>query len=195
MNNLRRLYEDMCMQDTISTTFNVNYTTHLFSCIFIIGVTNHQLYMTTVEENPHTIFVNIDLDFTAPSMLSKENYVALANYLGFTPNKANPFKPINFFEEFDTFVPTHHTKKPAVAEMIAVVGTTRNVPDADKIYFVRWRKNPDGEHVSDGNYWKTRSIVGEAVANNLRANNISSCWSDIPHDEQLHLINQYEDYL
>lgn len=79
--------------------------------------------------------------------------------------------------------------------MISVVSISRNVPDSAKIYFVRWRRNPDGEHVSNGNYLKTCSIVGEVVANNLRANNISSCWSDIPHDEQLHLINQYEDFL
>lgn len=195
MNNLRHLYDDMVAQNAISTTFNVLYNRHLFSCIFIIGVTSHQLYLTTVEANPHTIFVHVNLDFSAPSSLSNEHYIALANYLGFTASRTNPFKPIAFFEEFDHYVPRHHTRTPAVADMIAVVGKSRNVPDEEKIYFVRWRRNPDGEHVSDGNYIKTCSIVGEEVANNLRANNISSCWSDIPHDEQLNQINHYADYL
>lgn len=77
----------------------------------------------------------------------------------------------------------HHVGTPAVAYVIAIVGNARNVPDADKIYFVGWRRNSDGEHVSDGNYLKTLAIVGEEAARNLRENNISSRWSDIPHDE------------
>lgn len=195
MDNLRHLYEDMNRQGVISTTFNIVYNHHEFSCIFIIGITSHQLYMTTIEEVPHTIFTDIDINFLAPSSLSNENYSALANYLGFTPNRTNPFRPINFFEELDNYIPTHHRRTPAVSDMIRIIGKTRNVPDADKIYFVRWRKNPDGEHVSDGNYLKTCSIVGEEAAQNLRENNISSCWSDIPHDEQLNQINHYADYL
>lgn len=195
MNNLRHLYEDMIVQGAISTTFNVVYNRHEFSCIFIIGITNHQLYLTTLGEIPHTIFASIGQNFSAPSMLSHEDYVALANYLGFTPNKDHPFKPSSFFEEFDHHCPTHHIMTPAVSDMIRIVGISRNVPDAEKIYFVRWRRNPDGEHVSDGNYVKTCSIVGEEFANNLRDNNISSCWSNIPRDEQLNQINHYIDYL
>ncbi len=156
---------------------------------------NSGLYITTVENNPHTILVNIGLDFQAPTSLCYEDYTSIANYLGFTANTSNPFRPINFFEEFDNYIPTHHNGTPAVAEMIAIVSRTRNVPDEDKIYFTGWRKNPDGTHVSDGNYWKTCSIVGEDNANHLRNNNISSCWSDLPQEEQLHMINQYANYL
>lgn len=195
MNNLHNLHDDMVAQNAISTVFTTVYNNHNFSCIFIIGITSHQLYITTVENNPHTILVDIDLEFQAPNSLCHEHYIALANYLGFTPNIENPFKPRNFFEEFDEQIPVQHARSPVVHEMIAVVGSARNVPDEDRIYFIGWRKNPDGSHVSRGNYWKTCSIVGEKAANDLCKNNISSCWSDIPHDEQLHLINQYEDYL
>lgn len=195
MNHLRLLRDDMIIQDVISTTFDITYNTHPFSCIFIIGLTNHQLYITTIENHPQTIFVSIDENFTIPSSLSYEDYIVLADYLGFTPSRTNPFKPNNFFEQFDNYIPTHHTRTPAISEMISVVSAKRNVADADKIYFVRWRRNSDGEHVSNGNYIKTCSIVGEEAANILRENNISSCWSDIPQDEQLNLINQYEDLL
>jgi hypothetical protein len=195
MENLRHLYENMNGQGIISTAFNVIYNHHEFSCIFIIGITNHQLYITTPGQIPYTIYVSIDPNFNPPSMLAHEDYVALADYLGFTPNKENPFKPFSFFEEFDHHCPTDHHVSPTVADMAKVIGASRNIPDKNKIYFVCWRKNPNGSHVSDGNYLKTSSIVGEEVANNLRENNISSCWSDIPRDEHLNQLNQYFDLL
>lgn len=195
MKNLKQLYENMNSQGVISTAFNVIYNHHEFSCIFIIGVTNHQLYITTLGQVPYTIYVNIGQDFSAPSIILPEEYFALANYLGLTPSKTNPFRPFNFFEEFDQHCPTRHQGAPAVADMVRIVSTSRNIPDEDKIYFVCWRKNPDDKSVSDGNYIKTCSIVGEKIADNLRKNNISSCWSDIPHDEQLNQINDYSRFL
>lgn len=195
MEHLRHLHDDMIANNVNSTAFKTVYNRHEFSCIFIIGITNHQLYITTVENDPHTIWVEIGLNFQAPNYLLPEYYTALANYLGFTANGTNTFYPRNFFEEFDNYIPMHHAGTPAVADMIAIVGKARNVPDEDKIYFKGWMKNPDGKNVSDGNYLKTLAIVGEVAASNLRANNISSCWSDIPNDEKLHRINQYEDYL
>lgn len=195
MKNLHQLYDDMIAQNVISTIFNIVYNKHMFSCIFIIGTSGHQLYMTTVEKTPHTILVNINSDFQTPTSLCHEYYMAIANYLGFTASKNNPFRPGKFFEEFDSYIPMRHDRTPSVSMMISIIGTARNVPDSEKIYFTHWKKNPDGAHVSEGNYWKTRSIVGEETANYFRKKNISSCWSDIPHDENLHLINQYADFL
>ncbi|MBD5521645.1 MAG: hypothetical protein HDR03_10615 [Lachnospiraceae bacterium] len=195
MEHLRHLHDDMVANNVNSSVFNTIYNAHEFSCIFIKGTTNHQLYITTVENNPHTIWVTIGADFQAPNHLDNEFYVVLANYLGFTGSSNNRFYPINFFEEFDNHIPMHHVATPAVATMIAIICNARNVPDADKIYFVGWRKNSDGQQVSPENYLKTLAIVGEEVARNLRENNISSRWSDIPHDEQLHQINQYENIL
>ncbi len=195
MEHLRNLHDDMITNNVNSTVFITAYNRHEFSCIFIIGITNHQLYMTTIEDNPHTICVEIGADFQAPNYLMLEYYRVLANYLGFSANGANRFFPHSFFEQFDNCIPMHHTRTPAVADMIGIISRARNVPEANKIYFVGWKRNPDGQNVSDGNYLKTLAIVGEEVARNLRANNISSRWSDIPRDEQLHRINQYGDYL
>ncbi len=43
MDNLHRLHDDMVAQNVISTVFNIAYNRHDFSCIFIIGISSHQL--------------------------------------------------------------------------------------------------------------------------------------------------------
>lgn len=100
-------------------------------------ITNHQLYLLSQEQIPHAIYVSITLpNFNPLSMLIHEDYMDLANYLGFTPNK----KPFNFFEEFDHHCPPHHHVSPSVTDMARAIGASRNVPAESKIYFICWRK-------------------------------------------------------
>lgn len=193
MEKLKLLAIKMNRKGIDGVTFNVIYNTHEFSCVFILGATSHQLYMTTVGVDPKTIFVEIGKDFATPNQFKNESYNILKNYLEFKFTSGKSFIPIDFFKEFDNKIDINNVRIPKLSTIVSVVGKGKRMKDTEKIYFVGWKRNAIKQQVSDENYIKTCLIVGEKVAKQLRISNISSCWSDLECKEQLHLISNYKD--
>ena len=65
----------------------------------------------------------------------------------------------------------------------------------DKKYFCGWRNNGKSGNVTDKNYNKTKRIVDETVALELRSKNVSSKWTSFEKDEDLARINEFTCYL
>ena len=102
MENLKRLCKEMKAQKLASVEFLANYDGHELVCKFKIGKVHHKLCLSTVEKVSYVIQVDIGADFSAPSLLPHGDYIALANYLEYAPNKKSPFRPSTFFEELDS---------------------------------------------------------------------------------------------
>lgn len=191
MNNLQTLYNNMVAANVDSNVFAVNYNNHGFACILLIQDYGCTLYISTLGFSPETIAVDIPTDFSAPTRLDGDEYLIIARYLGFTGTTGNVFIPLRFFEELDAHIPPALNRPSTLQEKTRAIGRAANIAEEDKIYFCGWRRNGDSGNVRPRNYAKTRKLMGEAIANRMRAANISSRWTNIQGDENLALINEY----
>ena len=155
------------------------------------GVKFDVLYF--IDERPHLLAFGIKAynyyfeipvlkDFKIKPFL--DEYHKFCRIMGFTYNPDNPFKPAEFFVEFNNNIPSGLSSKntPKPSE----VAIYRNkVEEANKIYFVTWRDNTKAGHqVRPSNLEKTRKLLSYKAYLMCKDKNISSCWSADPLDEK-----------
>lgn len=107
-----------------------------------------------------------------------DDYGRLAQLLRGDHPRGTPLSVKAFFEDFVGKIPT---------SMSGVRNITwkdlpwrPKVEEEDKIYFISYRTNPVGEHVTEANLAKTAAIIGELERDACREYNMSSCWTDDP---------------
>ncbi|MGL6235591.1 MAG: DUF6037 family protein [Segniliparus sp.] len=112
---------------------------------------------------------------------AKELY-ALYDALGIRPGDKE-FGLRKFLGELDARVPrtAAQTRDP---DPDHVAKARPDVDEADKIYFMRFMKNPDGHWPTAANLEKTRKLLGEKIHRACRERRISSCWSDKAADKR-----------
>ena len=69
---------------------------------------------------------------------------------------------------------------PNYTDILRIVSPKRDVEEADKIYFLCWKKLPEGQNVSPENKKKTSIAFGESRVEVCANSRISSCWTDRP---------------
>lgn len=182
MRNLQSLHNRLINEGLDSDVFNIQYNRRPLSCVYLIRDYANLLYLTTLGEIPYTIEFRIPDDFSAPKYIDGEDYRAIASYFGFTGYTGRVFYPAQFLEEVDNIIDPIPHRTARDTDIVRIIGGSHRLPIQDRPYFCGWRHNPTGHHVSNENYILTRAIVGEAIANDLRAANISSCWTANPDE-------------
>jgi hypothetical protein len=112
--------------------------------------------------------------------LCKEIYTNLCRILGLKYDPSNRFSPKDFFEQFNTFIPSI-ANKTSEAKPHEFAKYYPHIEEANKVYFLGWRDNKiRGEKVTPENLLKTRKLLGSKVSEMSLSKNISSCWTDDP---------------
>lgn len=181
MENLEIIKNEMDMKGITRTVFNFNINNKDFSCIFIVDITPFRLYLTTLGNEPYVIEFEISNDFEINPILSREDYKALIRYLEIKYNPDNKFSTINFLNDINAILPTVIINNPHYTDILQTVSQTREIEEADKIYFMGWKKLHAGQNVSSQNAEKTLSVFGEKIAKLSVRSRISSCWTDQPN--------------
>ena len=196
MEHLRMLYLDLLDKGKTTDVFSVRYNKKGFSCVFTIQNFGCTLYISTLGADVKTVSIEfVDLTFPAPSFLDSDTYMFFATYLGFTGASGNRFIPSLFFNEFDKEITTTAHRMATERERVRAIGNDIKTSEDDKKYFCGWRNNGNSGNVTDKNYIKTKRIVDEAVAFELRRKNVSSKWTSFEKDEDLAKINEFTSYL
>lgn len=191
MKNLAIMVSNIKRQNVKSNIFPVRYNNYDFSCILLLQDYGCTLLITTLGENPDTISIDFNDKFETPSILNYDEYLVIANYLGFTGKNGKVFHPNAFFNEFDSHIDPRFRKEATNKQRTRAIGRAVSIKEEDKIFFCGWKNNGTSGNVSDRNYQKTRKLVGDSVARKLRNLNISSKWTNNEEKENLRKLNQY----
>jgi len=182
LGNLQQLHASMLAQGMTTTRFQFHFEHLAFSVIYIAdGAFPHELLIGC---QTHNIFIVTPVlkGYKISSYLG-DAYGPLLTALGVTPNPDNRFKPEVFFQALDLATPTSTipANRPTPRDIAQL---SRDVEDADKIYFLCWRTH-DGRtsKPSAQNLTKTKRICGTAFHDRCKKYHISSCWTDDPLQE------------
>ena len=187
---LRVLHQNMKEIGETRAIFPFKYNEKEFSCIFLVDIIPFRLYLTTLGIKPIVFELEIEKGYKVQSYL--DDYNQLVTYLELKYNPNHVFKPNDFFEALNRRIPIRFTTKPNYKEVLLVASKRRKIEEDDKIYFCGWYSNPIGKQVRPENLEKTRSAFGDKKAEICSLNNISSCWTNIPIEENLSKLDDIE---
>lgn len=192
MEHLKQIHHDMTSAGENAVIFPVTYNRKPFSCVFSILSVPYTLYITMLgsAEQAHTLCLNIQESFSPPTYLGNNDYKAMAQYLNFGFNISQPFRPFNFFLQFDQSISPQSAKHASVSTVMQCYGKVHSGNDSDKPYFCGWKRNPEGKSVTPENFERTKAILPLEQALVCKRLNISSCWASYPSQERLAEINQ-----
>lgn len=185
LNNLQDLHKTMRLKGEDSSRFSIKICNKSFSCIFLTDINPYRLYLFTLGENPIYFEFSIDENYIPQSYI--DNFSALLRYLEIKYDKNHTFKPNDFYEMLNK-----QLTKDIVLERvpytykIQIASHTREINEANKIYFCGWKTNANGKV---RNYQKTLVAFGKEIADMSKKINKSSCWTDNANDERLKLLN------
>lgn len=192
LTHLRALHKDMKKKRESQAVFNVQVKNKYFSCIFITNVTPYYLYLATVGKAIKTFEFEIVTGYKINTYMNKSDFQELCIYLEIEYDVNHKFSTNDFFQILNNKLPVIYSgMKPTKKQLIDTVSKHRNIEEADKTYFLRFRHLPVGQNVSEGNHEKTRFIFGDKIALELKSRRISTCWTDDATAENLKLLNQF----
>lgn len=173
---LSRLHDDMRIHNRTRDQFNFTYSKLEFDVIFLIDRTPFEL-LVGVKERQFAFTLLVTNNFYTE--IPDQTYYQLCRILNLNYSK-DKFSSFVFLQYIDEHTPEKCRKSPIEPHEIAYY--KRDIPESDKIYFCGWI-----DHCTDGrrarNIEKTRSILGDAVADFCEKNNISSCWTSEPKEK------------
>lgn len=184
---LRTLHEDMKENNEISASFNFNYNNRGFACIFLGDVKPMILYLCTVGEAREVFEIAIDENYMTDTYI--DDYKRLIEYLNLKFDPDHKFKPVDFFEVLNRNIPNNFQTAANYSSILSVSSATRDIEEENKIYFLAWRDNPIGNHVTELNLEKTRLAFGDKIAKISKKINKSSRWTDKQGLENMEAFN------
>jgi len=176
LENLELLHRNMKAQDLTKTAFDFQFRDLNFAVIYLAEVFPHELLIGC---RAHNLFLVVEVSeaFEISTYLGY-HYAELARALGLRYDPENPFKSSVFFEALRQAIPP--TTTPAnTPSMTDIARHSRDVEDADKVYFLGWI-NHDGKQSkpSQENLAKTKRICGQEAYEICLRYHISSRWTD-----------------
>ncbi|MEE1125760.1 MAG: DUF6037 family protein [Acutalibacteraceae bacterium] len=191
LTNLRVLHKDMKNRGENQAVFNIQINNKYFSCIFITNVTPYYLYLATVGNTVKTFEFEVVNGYKINTYINKKDFQELCSYLDIKYDINHKFSTNDFFAILNNKIPTIYSGKPTRKQLIDTVSKHRNIEEADKTYFLKFRHLPEGQNVSEGNYEKTRLVFGDKIALDLKSRRISTCWTDDATAENIRLLNHF----
>lgn len=156
------LYKSMVAQKIERYRFEFKAGKAVFDVFFFIDE-NPFVLLFGVKSANFSFELSVKKGFNIDPQLNRETYKKLCEALDLEYDPDNPFKPSNFFKEFNKFIPQSAviTQK---AEPHDVGNYRTDVEEAEKIYFLKWRDNTKrGQNVQWRNLQKTRKLLGETA--------------------------------
>jgi len=195
MHNLHMIANEIRREGVYAVSFCITYNHCGFSNLYIDDYIKPTLFISSLGENPFTIELVGDSEFSFQTFLDKDDYKKLCDYLGISYNPDQPFRINSFFEQYDSFIQKDILSKAHPRDIAyAVNRKEKNADEWKKVYFCGWHPLPDGHKVSDRNFKKTCGLVGYKEALRLRKLNVSSNWSPDDCEENLIKIAESTTY-
>lgn len=173
---LRILYQDMLKEKKMQEKFKFQINKVIFEAIFLadrhpfellIGVKEHQFAFVLQVRQTRNGFI---------TELPDNIYYRICDILKLSWSKDH-FSSYAFFQRVDAAIP-HCCSNNSVEPHEIAYYKKRDIAEDEKIYFCGWN-----DHIADGrkarNFGKTRLLLGDAIAEFCRKNNISSMWTDV----------------
>jgi hypothetical protein len=151
---------------------------------YIIDVDPNVLLIGVTGVTPFAFEVEVDRRGQVIPFLAPGDLGALLDALGVERGPERRFSVRGFFEYLDSRVPEHAGPVDA-PQPDFVARFWDDVEEADKVYFVGWRNNPVGAHVTAENLAKTERLIGRGAREACARLNISSCWTADWDDRRL----------
>lgn len=179
---IRSLYSDMKRTNKLQEKFcfpirGSGHTVVHFEVIFLIDRSPFELL---IGAKGHTLAFILQIWTGFWTELPDEIYYQICEILNLNYSKDH-FSSAKFLDTLDCAAPTHCSSVHVQPHEIAYY--KKEIPECEKIYFLGWN-----DHQLDGrkarNFQKTRALLGDAVADFCERNNISSLWTDIPHEKK-----------
>lgn len=185
LSHLEKLHNDMLSKDEDRDIFPFSYNGKDFSCIFLSDILPYRLYVTALGNNSMSFEFEVNNNYEVKTFIDK--YKELVAYLGIQYDPNYTFKPIDFFEQLNSKIPEHFTRRPKYKDVLRI-RSGHKVEKAGEENFCGWRKSPTGR-VSKENLEKTRRAFGDKYAEMSLKKGISSCWTADDDKENLKLLN------
>ncbi|WP_407646370.1 DUF6037 family protein [Gluconobacter vitians] len=189
MNELRPLLNSMVNQGIQRCVFPYERNGVRFSVVFTreSGENDRPLALLfgATGANPFAFIFYGALNLEFNTLIDREEYIRLRNYLGLNYDPARPFSTSAFLRNFADSGQIPNGANPLVVpEPHQVPAPARFVSDAERPYFHGWRQLSAGYQVSDRNYRRTLFSFGLACAEYCKKQHISSCWTAVERDAQ-----------
>ncbi|MDR1033590.1 MAG: DUF6037 family protein [Bifidobacteriaceae bacterium] len=177
------LYREMKDAGELRQQFIFEYNSKKARVLFLTDAEPFVLCFSEMHATePQYFEIEMKQGFVIDTYLQPEVLSRFRDMFDIGANKTGKFSTRDFFECFNKRIPKHvaNTGKVRPVDMIQF---RRNVEEVDKIYFWRFRNNPEGEHVSSENLEKTQKLIGEEAYNRCSKYNISTQWTGIEKDD------------
>lgn len=170
------LYRDMVKNEKDRCQFNFNFNNVQFDVMFFIDESPYILMFGVLRENFY-FELNVSKNFEIDIYI--EEYTRLCKILGLKYDPENPFRTIDFFNEFNRQIPQNINFTNDVNPHHLVAYKAKEIEEGDKRYFFGWLYHGNsGKGYSQGNIEKTKEILGTKAYERCKNKNISSRWTD-----------------
>jgi hypothetical protein len=119
----------------------------------------------------------------SPTIEPKEAYYKLIELLKIDSSSGNPFRPFDFFKEFNASIPIV-AKEHSISSKAKYLRYARDVDEAHKIHFCGWLRPGEGRHTTAANLKKTLDHLKYSAYLFCKKNGVSSKWTDVPAKER-----------
>lgn len=188
---LKALHSQMKSNGDERAAFNVTIKGKEFACLFLTNTKPYYLFLSTLGVNIISFEFPIEFGYVISDWIENAAYKSLIEYLGIKYDNEHKFIPIDFFRILDNKIYNLNYHIPNASDILREVSKNRDIEDADKVYFLCFKRLPEGQKVSPKNYEKTSFAFGEKKADLFRKERISTCWTDKQTEENLNLLNKY----
>lgn len=169
------LLRDMRRHQVQIDKFRFAYNKVEFEVIVLIERSPYELLFGVIEHN-FSFVLKLKKGYQLEK-LSDGIFYKLCEILKLKPGKES-FTSIEFLKYFAQRIPRYYSGSRVQPHEIAPY-KTKDVPEADKIYFCGWKLyNDSNKHAR--NFEKTKKWLGDEAYNFCIEHNISSCWTDDP---------------
>ena len=170
---IQPLLQDMGRNQARIDKFRFQYNQVEFEVIVLLERTPFEMLFGVIGHN-FSFVLNLYKGYELEE-LSDETFYRLCNILNLKPGKEG-LTSFKFLKYFAQRIPEHYSGRSVQPHEVAI-HKSRNVSEADKIYFCGWRFYTDSERHAR-NFEKTKKWLGDEAYEFCKIHDISSCWTD-----------------
>lgn len=176
MEGLRSLHRRMRAESQERAFFRIDSGSARLDVVFFIDESPFALLVSVHGHGGFTHEFPVFTGFRVETAMNNADYTALCRALGLRWDPSNPFSPAAFLRDLDARVP--HGVPVEAPRSDIVARRHLDIEEADKSYFIGWRRNSPTERVSARNLDKTKRLMGSLAHRRSSDGNFSSCWTE-----------------
>lgn len=157
-------------------------TFHVFFDIEITFENKNYSLGFIVPGTQFNLWINVTEDFRIDTYI-KDKFIELKKVLNLKGNSYNSFSTNAFFEEFNQKIPSESIK-PSKKILHEIATKRYNIEESKKIYYLTFKRLPEGQHRTLKNTEKTRLLFPKIYERIKYRANISICYTPIPNNRE-----------